>query len=73
VPGTAGGRLSGRVRDWAVETRRSGVPGSARETITGERMLRFVGHLITSRIDEKRSTYPSMISTNGQYASYFSN
>ena len=38
-----------------------GCPG-ARETVTGERVLRFLGHLITSRIDEKRSTYPSIVS-----------
>jgi hypothetical protein len=47
---------------WAVETGGNGVPGPTRETITGERMLRFLGHLITSRIDEKRSTYPFIIS-----------
>jgi hypothetical protein len=40
----------------------SGVLGSARETVTRKWVLRLCGHLITSRMDEKRPTYPSIVS-----------
>ncbi len=36
--------------------------GAVRETVTGERGLRLFRHRITSRIDEKRPSYPSIVS-----------
>ena len=58
--GGPGGRVPWSIRGEAAKSRGIGVSGSVRETITGERRLHLLGHLITSR--QKRSTYPSILS-----------
>jgi hypothetical protein len=70
VAGTGRGGVAGSGGSWVAGTGRGGAPGSggsgvlgsARETVTGKRVLRLCGHLITSRMDEKRPTYPSIVS-----------
>ena len=55
-------RVAGSGAGWAPGCVGHGVPGSARGTVIGKRVLRLCGHLITSQTDEKRPTYPSMLS-----------
>lgn len=61
VPGCVRG-LAGTGRGWVAGSGRGAVAGSARDTVTGGRVLHLCGHLITSRIDEKRPTYSSIVS-----------
>lgn len=51
----------------------SGVAGSARDTVTGKRVLLVCGHLITSRMDEKRPTYSSILSHRRPVCTMLSN
>ncbi len=62
MPSRVRGGVAGTGRGRVAGSGGSGVLGSAREIVTGERVLRACGHLITSRMDEKRPTYPSIVS-----------
>jgi hypothetical protein len=62
VAGTGRGGVAASGGGGVAGSGGSGVLGSARETVTGKRVLRLCGHLITSRMDEKRPTYPSIVS-----------
>jgi hypothetical protein len=58
VAGSGGGGVSGSARGWVAGSGGGAVAGSARGTVTGKRVLRVCGHLITSRMDEKRPHLP---------------
>jgi hypothetical protein len=62
VPRCGGDGVWGCTGDGVAGSGGSGVAGSAWDTVTGKRVLLVCGHLITSRMDEKRPTYPSILS-----------
>ena len=62
VPRGGGDGVRGCTGNGVAGSGGSGVAGSAWDAVTGKRVLHVCGHLITSRMDEKRPTFPSILS-----------